>query len=127
MPEDTTAYEETMPTVDEQEILQEDFVMARVPVEVVEAVTGYILPNRYGQTGTESVSTAGLEILSANKKRAKAVLVATDGAMLVAAGNCAFSVWPQNEPYYVTHAVSIKAKAVTGSVTVGWTAEYWSD
>src|SRR3954466_10247221 len=109
MPEDTTAYEETMPTVDEDDLLQEDFTMARVPVEVVEAVTNYRLPNRRAQTGTDLVSdTSAVEILATSNKRAKVTLVSMDGPLFVSSGNSSFSAWPQNVPYIATHCASIK-------------------
>jgi hypothetical protein len=127
---DTTAYEETMPVTEELQLLQEDIPLATVPVEVVNDARVYQLPARRAQTGTDLVSdTTPVEVLSANTKRSRALLVSIDGPMFVQAGKSAAGAWPQNVPYEVTHCAAITVRALTAasSTRIGWTAEYWAD
>lgn len=130
MAEDTTAYEETVPTVDEDELLQEDIELAVVPVLVHDDVRVYQLPARRAQSGTDLVSdTTGVEILAGNTKRSRAVVVSIDGPMLVSAGKSAPMAWPMGTVYTATHCAAINVKALTAASTtrIGWTAEYWAD
>lgn len=127
---DTSAYEETMPVVDEKDLLQEAVPMARVPVEIEGDATVYLLPARRVQTGTDTVNdVTATEVLSLSNKRMRALLVSTDGPMLVSSGATSFTIWPQNVPYEIRHSAAIRVKAATAASTtkIGWTAEYWAD
>src|SRR3954471_2657363 len=118
MPEDTSIYEETLPTVEEPDLLQEDVEMARVPVEVRGDVTTYLLPCRRVQTGTDLVSdTTTIEVLAATNKRARALLISIDGPMQITSGSSSPTVWPQNVAYEVRHTGSIRVKALTAAST----------
>lgn len=126
----TTVYEETSPTVIEPELLQEDISLTVVPVRVNDDVRVYQLPGRRAQTGTDLVNdVTAVEILPANTKRNRAVIVSIDGPMFVSAGKSAPAAWPMGTPYTVTHCAAITVKALTPASTtrIGWTAEYWAD
>lgn len=126
----TVVYDETMPGVDEIELLQEDIALTVVPVRVRDDVRVYQLPARRAQTGTDLVNdVTAVEILPGNTKRSRAVIVSIDGPMLISAGKSSPSAWPMGTPYVSTHSVGISVKALTAASTtrIGWTAEYWAD
>ena len=121
---------------DELESLQAENTGPEPSVRVVLADTEtvlrvQVLPRKQGGTRTRAISTTPQLLLSADHRRASAVLVAS-AAFLVAFSQAStqdaslMAAWPANVPFPITHDGPVYAAAATGTVNLSIITEFWA-
>lgn len=110
--------------------------LTAVPVCVEEVRTPVriqALPRKGGSTRTRTVDTTAERLLTADHRRASAVLMATDQNLLIAFSEAAaqdassMSVWPKLVPFTVSATVEVWVAAATATTPVSITTERWAE
>lgn len=124
---------------DEREVIQaEGEAGASVPVCVTEVkapVRVQVLPRKGGSTFTKTLSTTPQRILTADHRRARAVVVAGDGVtpFLVAFSSAAaqdasrMTLWPGLLPFEHDATTEVWAMVSTGTLAVGVATWLWAE
>lgn len=127
---------------DELEVLQmEDVTPTGKPPVVDVAVAGPIrtqeLPHKAGATFSRSVgaltsTTPAIRVLSADHKRARAVLMSVGQNMYFAFTSASaqdvsrMALWPANTPFVLTTATEVWVCSATATTTVSIVTELWA-
>lgn len=119
---------------DKDDVLQvEDPDPQAVEVRIVGPAKVQQLPHKGGATRTRIISTTPVKLLSADHRRARAVLMSVGTNVLYALGKeqavdpSTMALWPQNVPYVVTADTEVWAVAVVGPTSVSITTEMWAE
>jgi hypothetical protein len=121
---------------DELESMQAEYTgpepAARVVLASAEGVVRVqVLPRKQGGTRTKTIGTTPSQILSADHRRAQALLIAP-AAFLVAYSSASaqdsstMAAWPANVPLPITADVPVYAAAVAATVALSVITEYWA-
>jgi hypothetical protein len=108
-----------------------------VDVTVSGPVRTQELPRRAGATFTRTVgtltgTTPAVRVLTADHKRARAVLMSVGQNMLVAFNQGSAQdasrmiLWPANSAFVVTTATEVWVAAATGTTSIGVATELWA-
>lgn len=127
------------PEPDIEDVLQvEDDGLTAVPVCLTETRTPVrvsVLPRVGGATRTRTIGTTapGVRVLTADPRRARAVLMCIDQAMYVAYSKAAaedlstMAVWPAGTPLTIEAVTEVWVIADTAAAAVSIITEVWAD
>lgn len=123
--------EQATPDLDELLQIDERPVMSTVPVRLVEATTGWALPNRRVRIDEQACNDSDwIQIVDGSKKRARATLICATNPMRIRVSSSGIGMaWPVGLPYVITHTQAVFVQCATaGQVsTIGVTEEFWAD
>lgn len=90
-----------------------------------------ILPRRQGATRTRTIGTTPVLLMSADDRRAQAILIAPAAFLFALSAASAqdpsmMAAWPPNVPYVLTAGSAIYAAAASATVAISVITEYWA-
>lgn len=118
-----------------QEVLQAETPYRPEPpvlVEIQTPVRTQELPRKAGATRTQTIGTTPQQLLRADHRRARVVLMSVGQSMLVAFSKQSASspdfmvLWPANVQFVVTTATEIWVASSTGTTSIGYATELWA-
>lgn len=119
---------------DKDDVLQvEDPDPQAVEVRIVGPAKVQQLPHKGGSTRTRTIGTTPVRMLSADHRRARAVLMSVGANALFALGKeqaadpSTMALWPQNVSFVVTTDTEVWAAAATGTTSMSVMTELWAE